>query len=54
MIFNRQNQLPATLANSQRNEAEVPGCCTIILRADQGTFDILPTMHCKSVKMEDI
>ena len=52
------------LANSRCIEGEVPGYppppqkkernCAIIVRADQGTCDILSTMHCKSIKMEDI
>ena len=46
------------LANSRCIEGEVPQYCapncTIIVRADPGTCDILPTMHCKSVKKEDI
>ena len=46
------------LANSRFIEGEVPGYCApycaMIVRADLGTCDILPIMHCKSVKMEDI
>ena len=47
---NRQNQISAMLADSQCIEGEVPGYCppncAIIVRADPGTCDITPTMHC--------
>ena len=46
------------LANMRCNEGEhhryCPQNCTILIQGDPGTYDILPTMHCKSVKMEDI
>ena len=55
--LNRQNQISAMSANSWYIEGEVPEYyppnCTILVWADPGTCDILPTMHCKLVKMED-
>ena len=45
------------LANSRCIKGEVsrycPQNCAIIVWADPGTCDILPTMHCKSVNMAD-
>ena len=46
------------LANLRCIEGEVPEYCppkcTKIGQADPGTCNTLPTMHCKSVKIEDI
>ena len=55
---NRQNQICAMLADSWCIKDEIPGHCppnsSILVQEDQGICNILPTMHCKSVKMEDI
>ena len=45
----RQNQISAMLAYSRGGYC--PQNCTMLVQADQGTRDILPTIHCKSVKM---
>ena len=52
--YNRQNQIFWLICDAFR--VKLPGIdhSTIIVQADPGTCGILPTMHCKSVKMEDI
>ena len=57
-LLNRRNPISAMLADLQCIEGEVPGYCppncAIIMRADPGTCDILPTMHWESANMADI